>query len=132
MLRQVQEAVRLQEHLIPPNDGNLMETSKPENDRNLSELSELIPLGVREILGRPALVGSDSEDAFYQMMAMFVAELDPQTITEWTLIFDLTNINWELRRYRRMKATFIQFEIPNTLNRLLEERSSYRGPIVLR
>ena len=34
-------------------------------------------------------------------------------MTEWLLVSDLVNINWEIARYRRLKATCIRLEMPD-------------------
>ncbi len=83
--------------------------------------SKLVPPEIVEILGAPALVGCESAEVFYRMMSRFVVEFSPQTVTEWLLVWDLVNVNWEIARYRRMKASFIRAESPAAADRLLRD-----------
>ena len=95
-----------------------------------AQLSELLPPEILELLGPPALVGSKSPELFYAMMGRFVVEFDPGTITEWLLVSDLVNVNWEIARYRRLKATYVRLEMPDVANRLMRDPPSFGQPLI--
>src|SRR5262245_6147629 len=96
---------------------NMLDIEK--KSRTPASPGELLPSEILEIFGPPALVGSESAEKFYSLMRKFVIEFDPRTITEWFLVWDLTNNAWETIRYRRMKASLVRLESPKVTRKIV-------------
>ena len=91
-----------------------------------SELATVIPADILELLGPPALTLDESPSRYRDVMAQFAVEFDPNSITEWLLVNDLVNINWEILRYRRVITTLVRLACPPAATRLVYDRSSVR------
>ena len=88
---------------------------------NQARPGELLPPDIIQLLGPPALVGSELPKRFYALMSRFVVQFDPGEINEWFVLWDLVNVYWEIARYRRVKAAFVRLELPNVASQLLRE-----------
>ncbi len=67
-----------------------------------------LPPVLAKILGPPPLVGNEDPRLYGEFFRHFAEEYDPQGITDWLYVIDLTQLNWERLRERRLKPEVIK------------------------
>jgi hypothetical protein len=80
----------------------------PSVESRSREASLVIPNDILAMLGPAPLIGTEDPSCYRNFLNQFVLQFDPQEITEWLLVNDLVNVNWEKLRYLRAKATLIR------------------------
>jgi hypothetical protein len=83
----------------------------------------LIPERVRALLGKPALLRSEHQDAYLRFFASIAVEFDPKTDMDWLLVGDYANQRWEGLRLRRIKSELINSKVSSAAVLLL-------GPLI--
>jgi len=87
----------------------------PSVESGSRETSFVIPNDILELLGPPPLIGTEDPSHYRALLTRFAVEFEPKTITEWFLVFDLVNVNWEILRYRRVRTTLIRLACRDAL-----------------
>jgi hypothetical protein len=91
----------------------------PSVEPRSREASLAIPNKILAMLGPAPLIGTEDPSRYRDFLTQFVMQFDPQEITEWLLVNDLVNVNWEKLRYLRAKATLIRLACPAVASELL-------------
>jgi len=101
------------------------------NNRTLAQWAETIPPAVRELLGSPPLVLSESEAIYWGTVASFAELFKPEDPVSWLHLKDLADSRVEIARYRRLKSEIInearRVEIAERGASLLNERDRFAG-----
>jgi hypothetical protein len=75
---------------------------------NIANQPFTIPEEILSLFGEPPLLLREDDGAYYTMMEHFAKIVGPTDTIDWFWIKDLTDIMWEIRRMRRLKAVFIE------------------------
>ncbi|WP_457936104.1 hypothetical protein [Mesorhizobium sp. 10J20-29] len=90
-----------------------------ESVPNSSEPEYIVPERILELLGAPPILDSENLDHYRKFQLQFALEYQPKTMTEWLLVNDLVDINWEIQRYRRVKAVIPKAAGPSTFQKVI-------------
>lgn len=75
--------------------------------RNIAALAEIIPSVVRELLGSPPLVLTESEALYWGTVASLAQLVGAEDPIAWLLIKDMADARVEIHRYRKFKSELI-------------------------
>ena len=68
----------------------------------------LLPDALTEFVGIcPLMLPGETEEDFYLLLDLMVAEIAPTTSIEWLATGDITDLVWEMQRYRKWKAAIL-------------------------
>jgi hypothetical protein len=95
----------------------------PSVESGSRETSFVIPNDILELLGPPPLIATEEPSRFQALVTRFAVEFDPKTTTEWFLVNDLVNVNWEILRYRRAKTVLVQLACPAAASDLIDDKT---------
>jgi hypothetical protein len=73
-----------------------------------AEPAPVIPSHIAKLLGPAPLLSSESKTDYEAMMASFAVDMDPKNFIEWLLVKDLTDLTWQIRRWRLIQSRFIE------------------------
>ena len=59
-----------------------------------------LPSHVEAIFGEPPVLSTENRDIYQSVLLDIANQIRPQTIFEWSWVKDLTDLIWEIRRYR--------------------------------
>src|SRR5436190_18907295 len=68
----------------------------------------VIPPHIAKLLGPAPLLSSESKTDYHAMMASFAVVVDPKNFIEWEWVKDLTDLMWQIRRWRLIQTRFIE------------------------
>ncbi|WP_157014664.1 hypothetical protein [Mesorhizobium xinjiangense] len=88
--------------------------------------SIVIPDYIQDVLGHAPVISTEDVSLYRDFLTLFAVEFDPQTPSEWFLVNDLVNANWEILRYRRAKTTLIRLACPDRASELIENSVFHR------
>jgi hypothetical protein len=81
-------------------------TKQSLTDKPSTEITALkVPPKLYATLGKPALISSESTQEYDELWQLFRAALEPRGFIDEVLIRNVTDLEWEARRARRMKAS---------------------------
>jgi hypothetical protein len=59
-------------------------------------------------LGPPPIIDGEDANAYEQMLAMVIEVVKPVDIMDWMWVRDIVDLEWEILRYRRAKALYVE------------------------
>lgn len=68
----------------------------------------IIPADLVPIFNPPPLLSSEDPKVYCRILVGLAEDLQPVTVTEWLLVKDITDLNWEMRRMRRLKSAVLE------------------------
>ena len=80
-----------------------------------------------ELFGTPALIEGEDPSAFDDFLAAIRAAVRPHDILEEMLVRDIADIDWEIRRYRRLKANIMDVMKADALSSMDDLRKEVRS-----
>ena len=83
-------------------------------------VAKSIPDEIREILGPPPILNSESTEIYYATIACFAKDVEPEDTITWFWIKDLADYRVEIARSRRLKQAMLQ----NAFSQLIDEAIS--------
>src|SRR5438094_150251 len=73
------------------------------------------------LFGQPQVLEGEDAAAYDELLARFCAAIKPVDIIEEMFIADLVSLDWEVRRWRRLKSSLIRASGLKALGRFLSE-----------
>src|SRR5262245_27929008 len=67
-----------------------------------------VPTEIRGLLGEPPLLATESPNQYYALLIELVREVKPSDIIEWLWVKDVADLTWDILRYRRIKAAYLE------------------------
>jgi hypothetical protein len=67
-----------------------------------------IPADLVPIFNPPPLLSGEDPKVYCRILVGLAEDLQPVTVTEWLLVKDITDLNWEMRRIRRWKSAVLE------------------------
>jgi hypothetical protein len=96
------------------NDANaLVETHVP------AEIRTPVPTEVRDLLGKQPLLANEDPNHYYALLGELAREVKPSDLIEWLWVKDVADDTWEIIRYRRIKAAYVNGQFKAALARHL-------------
>lgn len=80
----------------------------PANSAINSKMASLIPPEIQALFGDPPLLRPEDPDLYYSLLKQIVTFVKPKNIFEWLRVKDIAELNWEIRRFRRLKTLIIE------------------------
>jgi hypothetical protein len=66
-----------------------------------------VPTEVRDLLGKPPLLATEDQNEYEALLAELAHEVKPSDVIEWLWVKDVADLTWEIIRYRRIKAAYV-------------------------
>jgi hypothetical protein len=79
-----------------------------------------IPTDLEAFGGPSCLLPGENKREFEIIRRMMIEEICPKTNMEWLWTLDLTELSWEILRYRRLKEKIIQIHRANAIASILQ------------
>jgi hypothetical protein len=76
---------------------------------SVKSLVKSIPGEIIEIFGDVPIISTEDQTRYNAMIAAFAQHIDPNDFIAWCYIKDLTDYQWEIWRYRRMKTEAVDY-----------------------
>jgi hypothetical protein len=76
-----------------------------------------VPAKIRKLLGEPPLLAIEDPNHYYTLLAELAGEVKPKDIVEWLWVKDITDLSWEILRYRRIKVAHLNRLFTSSLAR---------------
>jgi len=87
----------------------------------------------RVLFGPPALLPGESLAEYWRLYSLFQADLAPADVIEKIWLRDLVDLQWEVRRWRRLSNEFLSSSKYDVLDKILSSFFSYdRAPTELK
>lgn len=80
-----------------------------------------MPTEMLSVLGRAALLRTESGDAYDALTAHCAAAVDPQDMVEWLMVRDYADLTWEILRLQRMKRHIVNLGTPAAVDRITRQ-----------
>jgi hypothetical protein len=74
-----------------------------------------VPPQISKIFAKRPIMAGEDPDAYDQLLAAVMAEYEPESISEFLLVKDMANAEWDLLRLYRFKADMVNASIPKVL-----------------
>jgi hypothetical protein len=97
------------------------ESRVPSNDKQQLTKDE-----IKNLLGAPPLIRGESEESYWNWWEAFVAQHEPESLTDWLEVDQLATKHWEQERLRRSNAALLDGVLVQALASLLAVYSSNR------
>ena len=68
----------------------------------------IIPADLVPIFNPPPLLSSEDPKVYWRILVGLAEDVQPVTVTEWLLVKDIADLNWEMRRLRRWKSAVLE------------------------
>ena len=68
----------------------------------------IIPADLVPIFNPPPLLSSEDPKVYCRILVGLAEDVQPVTVTEWLLVKDIADLNWEMRRMRRWKSAVLE------------------------
>jgi hypothetical protein len=110
---------------------------KGKRSRELVHHQDLIqssvPTAISDLLADPPLLSNEDPDQYRALVHEFARAVNPNDVIEWLWLKDVADLTWDILRYRRIKAAYIDLRFErNLLDRLMHlkeaKRSDLQGP----
>lgn len=86
-----------------------MQKEGPRMKKNMPAIQDrIIPADLVPIFNPPPLLSSEDPKVYCRILVGLAEDLQPVTVTEWLLVKDITDLNWEMRRMRRLKSAVLE------------------------
>ena len=89
--------------------------SLPKSDNNKASIETLVPVEIRDMLGEPPLLATEDPNQYDALLAVLAREVKPSDFIEWLWVKDIADYTWDIIRYRRIKASYIDGVIQTKL-----------------
>jgi hypothetical protein len=89
--------------------------SLPELDNTKASIETLVPAEIRDVLGEPPLLATEDPNQYDALLAELAREVRPSDFTEWLWVKDIADLTWDIIRYRRIKASYVDGRIQTEL-----------------
>ena len=98
--------------------------SLPELDNTKASIGTLVPAEIRDMLGKPPLLATEDPNQYDALLTELAREVTPSDFIEWLWVKDIADLTWDIFRYRRIKASYVdgrfRFALVQQLNLALE------------
>ena len=98
--------------------------SLPKSENNKASIETLVPAEIRDMLGKPPLLATEDPNQYDALLTELVREVRPSDFIEWLWVKDIADLTWDIFRYRRIKASYVdgrfRFALVQQLNLALE------------
>ena len=98
--------------------------SLPKLDNNKASIETLVPAEIRDMLGKPPLLATEDPNQYDALLTELAREVRPSDFIEWLWVKDIADLTWDIFRYRRIKASYVdgrfRFALVQQLNLALE------------
>jgi hypothetical protein len=81
--------------------------SLPKLDNNKASIETLVPVEIRDVLGEPPLLATEDPNQYDALLTELAREVRPSDFIEWLWVKDIADLTWDIIRYRRIKASYI-------------------------
>jgi hypothetical protein len=88
--------------------------SLPKSDNNKA-IETLVPVEIRDVLGEPPLLATEDPNQYDALLTELAREVRPSDFTEWLWVKDIADLTWDIIRYRRIKASYVDGRIQTEL-----------------
>jgi hypothetical protein len=88
--------------------GGLVMSPSHRADKTRSNCSTLIPPDIADLFGQPPLLATENRQAYDKLFRDLVLEWEPRKTTDWLLVHDLADLNWEILRFRHAIASVLR------------------------
>ena len=68
----------------------------------------VIPADIQALFGKPPLLYNEDGALYQQLLSKIALVIEPRNAIEWFWVKDITDLQWEILRYRRIKALIIK------------------------
>jgi hypothetical protein len=86
----------------------------------------------RVLFGPPALLPGESLAEYWRLYSLFQADLAPADVIEKIWLRDLVDLQWEVRRWRRLSNEFLSSSRHDGLDKILTPFFAYAVPMELK
>ena len=81
--------------------------SLPKLDNNKASIETLVPAEIRDMLGEPPLLATEDPNQYDALLTELAREVRPSDFIEWLWVKDIADLTWDIIRYRRIKASYV-------------------------
>ena len=81
--------------------------SLPELDNTKASIGTLVPAEIRDMLGEPPLLATEDPNQYDALLTELAREVRPSDFIEWLWVKDIADLTWDIFRYRRIKASYV-------------------------
>ena len=81
--------------------------SLPKLDNNKASIETLVPVEIRDMLGKPPLLATEDPNQYDALLTELAREVRPSDFIEWLWVKDIADLTWDIFRYRRIKASYV-------------------------
>ena len=81
--------------------------SLPKLDNNKASIETLVPAEIRDMLGKPPLLATEDPNQYDALLTELAREVRPSDFIEWLWVKDIADLTWDIFRYRRIKASYV-------------------------
>ena len=81
--------------------------SLPELDNTKASIETLVPVEIRDMLGKPPLLATEDPNQYDALLTELAREVRPSDFIEWLWVKDIADLTWDIFRYRRIKASYV-------------------------
>jgi hypothetical protein len=78
------------------------------------------------IFGPPPLLDTEDSAAYDELLARVSGDVKPTDTIEELWVHDIVDITWDILRWRRIKISLVELEMPSALEVMLEPLMPYR------
>ena len=100
--------------------------SLPELDNTKALIETLVPVEIRDMLGKPPLLATEDPNQYDALLTELAREVRPSDFIEWLWVKDIADLTWDIFRYRRIKASYVdgrfRFALVQELNFLERDK----------
>ena len=81
--------------------------SLPELDNTKASIGTLVLAEIRDMLGKPPLLATEDPNQYDALLTELAREVRPSDFIEWLWVKDIADLTWDIMRYRRIKASYV-------------------------
>ena len=81
--------------------------SLPKLDNNKASIETLVPVEIRDVLGEPPLLATEDPNQYDALLTGLARDVRPSDFIEWLWVKDIADLTWDIIRYRRIKASYV-------------------------
>ena len=81
--------------------------SLPKLHNNKASIETLVPAEIRDMLGNPPLLATEDPNHYEALLTELAREVRPSDFIEWLWVKDIADLTWDIFRYRRIKASYV-------------------------
>ena len=81
----------------------------------MASMNTVIPGSIRKIFGKPPIMIGENPATYEELLVSVVSEAKPEGLSEYLLVKDIADAEWELVRLHSFKASMLNAAVPHTL-----------------